>query len=88
MSTGWNCLLRKVDCRNESNGGTWHVVANGGRGANNGFHGGNPLQVANCFDNVDWHGIWEWDEMGWWTVETAVAVTAFIPGGSCGGADG
>ena len=57
VSAGWSCLLRKVDCRNESNGGTWHVVVDWGHGTNDGLHGGNPLQMANRLDGVNWHGV-------------------------------
>ena len=46
VSAGGRCLLRKVDGRNESNGGMWHIVVNGGHGSDDGLHGGNPLWVA------------------------------------------
>ena len=82
--------MRKVDCRNGLNGGTWRVVVDGGCGSDDRLRGGNPLQMADCFDDVDWHGVWEWVEMGWWWVKTtaAVAVTVFVPRGSCGGVGG
>ena len=74
----------------------WHVhwgvlclqVVNGGYGADDGFHGGSPLCVADHLHNVDWHGVWEWVEMGWWWtqwVKTTVVVGGAVPGGSCGG---
>ena len=28
-----------------------------------GFHGGDPLWVADRLDNVDWHGVWGRVEM-------------------------
>ena len=72
-------------CRNGSNGGTWRIVVDGGRGTNDGFCGGDPLRVANRFNDVDRRGIWEWVEMGWWMVKTVVGVVAAVPCGSCGG---
>ena len=55
-----------------------------GRGMNDGFHGGNPLQVVNRPNGVDWRGVCE--TRWWWVqwVKMAVAVMVFIPGGSCG----
>ena len=79
--------MRKVDGRNESNGSTWRVVANGGHGSDDGLRGGNPLRVADRLDDVNRRGIWEWVETGWWTqwVKTTVGVAGAVPGGSCGG---
>ena len=78
MSTGWSYCLRKVDCQNKSNGAC---------GTNDGFHGGNPLRMVDRLNNVDWHGVWEWVEMGWWMqwVKMTVGVAAAVPCGSCGG---
>ena len=72
--------MRKVDGRNKSNGGMWRVVANGGHGSDDGLHGGNPLRVADCLDDVNRRGIWEWVEMGWWTqwVKTMVGVAGAV----------
>ena len=56
--------MRKVACRNRSNGGTWRVVVDGGRGMTDGLRGGNSLRVADRFDDIDWHGVWEWVETG------------------------
>ena len=88
MSTGWNCCLRKVDCRNGSNRGTWRVVVDGGRGTNDGLCGGDPLQVANRLDDVDRRRVCE--TRWWWVrwVKMAVGVAAAIPYGSCGGVGG
>ena len=87
VSAGGRCLLRKVNGPNESNGSTWRVVANGGHGSDDGLRGGNPLLVDR-FDDVDWRGVCE--TRWWWVrwVKTTVAVTVFVPRGSCGGADG
>ena len=59
-------------------------MVDGGCGTNDGFRGGNPLWMADRFDNVDWHGVQKWVEMGWWAVKTAVGVAAAVPYGSCG----
>ena len=87
MSTGWNYRLRKVDVQNELNGGTWRIVANWGCGLDDGLHGGNPLLVVDHFNDINWRGVCK--TRWWWQrVKTMVAVTVFILGGSCGGADG
>ena len=44
---------------------TWHFVVNWGCGADDGFRGGDPLQVVNHLDNLNWHGLWWQIEMGW-----------------------
>ena len=43
----------------------WHIVATGGCGMDDGFHGGNPLWVADRLDEVGWRGLWGWIEMRW-----------------------
>ena len=63
-------------------------MVNWGCGTNDGFRGGDPLRVADRLDDVNRRGVWECVETGWWWVKTTVAVTVFVPGGSCGGADG
>ena len=60
-------------------------MVDGGRGTNDGFCGGDPLWVADRFDDVDRRWIWEWVETGKQRVKTAVGVAAAIPCGSCGG---
>ena len=57
MSIGGPHLLRVVGGLNESNGGWQHIVVNVGCGMDDGFCGGNPLQVADRLNNVDWHGV-------------------------------
>ena len=57
MSAGGYCVSRMVGGLNELNGCGWHVVANQGHCANDGFRGGNPLWVVNRLDDVDWHGL-------------------------------
>ena len=86
MSTGWSYHLRKVDCRNGLNGGTWRVVVDGGRGSDDGLCGGNPLWVVDCLDDVSWHEVCE--TRWWWVqwVKMMAAVVVTVPGGSCGGA--
>ena len=72
----------------KSDGGWWHVVANGACGMNNGLHGGGPLYMVDHLDNVNWCRIWEWVEMGWWTqwVKMRAVVVVTVPGGLYGGA--
>ena len=66
--------------------GWQHVVVNGACGMNDGLCGGNPLWMADCLDNMNQHGIWEWVEMGWWTqwVKMRAVVVVTVPGGLCG----
>ena len=57
VSTGGSHLLRMVGGLNELNGVMWHVVASRGHGMNNRLHGGNPLQMADHLDDMNWCGI-------------------------------
>ena len=43
----------------------WHFVVNWGRGMDDRFRGGDPLQVANCLDDLNWRGLWWQIETGW-----------------------
>ena len=72
------------------NRGTWHVVVDRGCGTNDRLHGGDPLQMADHLDDVDWRGIWEWVKTGWWTqwVKTVAGVAGAVPGGLFGGVGG
>ena len=59
MSVWWSHLLWVVGGLNESNGRQQRVVVNGGHGSYDGLCGGNPLWVVDCFNDINWHGVWE-----------------------------
>ena len=53
VSTGGYCVSRMVGGLDELNRCGWHVVVNRGHCVNDGFHGGDPLRVANHLDNLN-----------------------------------
>ena len=72
----------------KSNGERRCVVANRGCGSDDGLCGGNPLRMADRLDDISWCGVCE--TRWWWVrgVKPMVAVTVFVPRGSCDRVDG
>ena len=57
VSVRWSCLVLVVGGLDESNGEQRRIVANGGCGSDDGLHGGNPLQMADRLNDLDWCGL-------------------------------